>query len=152
MTRFGQVLNAQAGPRQPVLHFKLPMAVAADTICISTDTVKMPVMTAFTRDTQEVSLQLSTCAANRGGRAGNVDISHNLESVANDRVRVSRQDVTALAGGGRETIVDDIEVTIASELKRLFKIEVQDVKIPALDFSVQQGRREPRHPGAGATC
>jgi regulator of protease activity HflC (stomatin/prohibitin superfamily) len=59
VTRFGQVLNAQADPRQPVLHFKLPMAVAADTICISTDTVKMPVMTAFTRDTQEVSLQLS---------------------------------------------------------------------------------------------
>src|SRR5262245_22362988 len=59
VTRFGQVLNAQAGPLQPGLHFKLPLADAADSISISTDTVKMPAMKAFTRDTQEVTLQLS---------------------------------------------------------------------------------------------
>jgi regulator of protease activity HflC (stomatin/prohibitin superfamily) len=149
VTRFGQVVNAQAGPLQPGLHFKLPLADAADTISISTDTVKMPAMKAFTRDTQEVTLQLSltynvppTAAYHllyEVGRAGNIDIAHNLESVANDRVRsiVSRQDVTALAGEGREKIVDELKVTIASELKRLFKIEVQDVQIPTLDFSAQ---------------
>jgi regulator of protease activity HflC (stomatin/prohibitin superfamily) len=149
VTRFGQVVNAQAGPLQPGLHFKLPLADAADTLSISTDTVKMPTMKAFTRDTQEVSLQLSLTynvppsaayhLLYEVGRAGNVDIAHNLESVANDRVRsiVSRQDVTALAGEGREKIVDDIKVTIASELKRLFRIEVQDVQIPVLDFSAQ---------------
>jgi len=149
VTRFGQVVNAQAGPLQPGLHFKLPLADAADTISISTDTVKMPAMKAFTRDTQEVTLQLSLTynvpppaayhLLYEVGRAGNVDIAHNLESVANDRVRsiVSRQDVTALAGEGREKIVDDIKATIASELKRLFKVDVQDVQIPALDFSAQ---------------
>jgi len=149
VTRFGQVVNTQAGPLQPGLHFKLPLADTADTVSISTDTVKMPAMKAFTRDTQEVTLQISltynvppTAAYHllyEVGRAGNIDIAHNLESVANDRVRsiVSRQDVTALAGEGREKIVDDIKVTIASELKRLFRIEVQDVQIPALDFSAQ---------------
>src|SRR5215510_10486715 len=122
VTRFGQVVNWQAGPLQPGLHFKVPIADEADTISVSTDTVKMPVMKAFTRDTQEVSLQLSltynvppTAAYHllyEIGRAGNVDIAHNLESVANDRVRsiVSRQDVTALAGEGREKIVDEIKV------------------------------------------
>src|SRR5215475_6257746 len=149
VTRFGEVVNGQAGPLQPGLHFKLPLVDQADTIATSTDTVKMPAMKAFTRDTQEVALQLSLTynvppsaayhLLYEVGRAGNVDIAHNLESVANDRVRsiVSRQDVTALAGEGREKIVDAIKVTIASELKRLFKIDVQDVLIPALDFSAQ---------------
>src|SRR6516162_599388 len=59
VTRFGQVVNPQAGPLQPGLHFKLPLVDEADTISVSTDTVKMPVMKAFTRDTQEVLLQLS---------------------------------------------------------------------------------------------
>src|ERR1700681_1443359 len=58
VTRFGQVVNSQAGPLQPGLHFKLPLVDEADTISVSTDTVKMPVMKAFTRDTQEVMLQL----------------------------------------------------------------------------------------------
>jgi modulator of FtsH protease HflC len=149
VTRFGHVVNAPAGPLQPGLHFKLPFADEADMISVSTDTVKMPAMRAFTRDTQEVTLQLSLTynmppssayhLLYEVGRAGNVDIAHNLESVANDRVRsiVSRQDVTALAGEGRERIVDEIKATIASELKRLFRVEVQDVQVPNLDFSAQ---------------
>jgi membrane protease subunit HflC len=149
VTRFGQVVNSQAGPLQPGLHFKLPLVDEADTISVSTDTVKMPVMKAFTRDTQEVMLQLSLTynvpsasayhLLYEVGRAGNVDIAHNLESVANDRVRsiVGRRDVTDLAGEGREKIMDEIKAVIATELKRLFKVEVQDVQIPALDFSAQ---------------
>jgi modulator of FtsH protease HflC len=149
VTRFGHVVNAQAGPLQPGLHFKLPFADEADTISVSTDTVKMPVMKAFTRDTQEVALQLSLTynippasayhLLYEVGRSGNIDIAFNLESIANDRVRsiVSRQDVTALAGEGRERIVDEIKATIAAELKRLFKVDVQDVQIPTLDFSAQ---------------
>ena len=149
VTRFGKVVNPQAGPLQPGLHFKLPLVEDADTISVSTDTVKMPQMKAFTRDTQEVQLQLSLTynvppasayhLLYEIGRAGNIDITHNLESVANDRVRsiVSRRDVTELAGEGREAIVDEIKTVIASELKRLFKIEVQDVQIPTLDFSSQ---------------
>jgi regulator of protease activity HflC (stomatin/prohibitin superfamily) len=149
VTRFGQVVNPQAGPLQPGLHFKLPFADEADTISISTDTVKMPVMKAFTRDTQEVTLQLSVtynvppAAAYyllyEVGRAGNVDIAYNLEAVANDRMRsiVSRRDVTEIAGEGRERIVEEIKTVIAAELKRLFRVEVKDVQVPTLDFSNQ---------------
>ena len=149
VTRFGKVVNAAAGPLQPGLHFKIPLVDEADTISVSTDTIKMPVMKAFTRDTQEITLQLSLTynvppsaayhLLYEVGRAGNIDIAHNLESVANDRVRsiVSRRDVTDLAGEGREKIMDEIKVVIATELKRLFRVEVQDVQIPTLDFSVQ---------------
>jgi regulator of protease activity HflC (stomatin/prohibitin superfamily) len=149
VTRFGQVVNRQAGPLQPGLHFKLPFADDADTISVSTDTVKMPVMKAFTRDTQEVSLQLSVTynappasayhLLYEVGRAGNIDIAHNLEAVANDRMRsiVSRRDVTEIAGEGRERILEEIKAVVAAELKRLFRVEVQDVQIPALDFSNQ---------------
>jgi modulator of FtsH protease HflC len=149
VTRFGQVVNSQSGPLQPGLHFKLPLVDEADMISVSTDTVKMPVMKAFTRDTQEVMLQLSLTynippasayhLLYEVGRAGNIDIAHNLESVANDRVRsiVGRRDVTDLAGEGREKIMDEIKAVIAMELKRLFKVDVQDVQIPALDFSAQ---------------
>ena len=149
VTRFGKVVNPNAGPLQPGLHFKLPFADAADRISVSTDTVKIPVMRAFTRDTQEVMLQLSLTynvpamsayhLLYEIGRSGNVDIAHNLEAVSNDRVRsiVSRRDVTELAGEGREKIMDEIKAVIASELKRLFRVEVQDVQIPLLDFSQQ---------------
>jgi modulator of FtsH protease HflC len=149
IARFGKVANAAAGPLQPGLHFKIPLVDEADTISVSTDTIKMPVMKAFTRDTQEITLQLSLTynvppsaayhLLYEVGRAGNIDIAHNLEAVANDRVRsiVSRRDVTDLAGEGREKIMDEIKVVIVTELKRLFRVEVQDVQIPTLDFSVQ---------------
>jgi regulator of protease activity HflC (stomatin/prohibitin superfamily) len=109
----------------------------------------MPVMKTFTRDTQEVTLQLSVtynvppAAAYfllyEVGRAGNVDIAYNLEAVANDRMRsiVSRRDVTEIAGEGRERIVEEIKTIIAAELKRLFRVEVKDVQVPTLDFSNQ---------------
>jgi regulator of protease activity HflC (stomatin/prohibitin superfamily) len=149
LTRFGQVIAPEAGPLHPGLHFKLPLIDAADRIAISTDTIKMPPMKAFTRDTQEVALQVSLTyrvppqsayhLLYEVGRSGNVDISHNLEAVASDRVRsiVSRRDVTELAGEGREKIIDEVKATIASELNRLFKVEVQDVQIPHMDFSAQ---------------
>lgn len=149
VTRFGKVLDPASGPLQPGLHFKLPLADAVDLISVSTDTVKMPTMRAFTRDTQEVTLQVSLTyrvppqsayhLLYEIGRSGNVDIGVNLDAVANDRVRsiVSRRDVTELAGEGREKIIDEIKAVIASELSRLFRVDVQDVQIPVLDFSTQ---------------
>lgn len=149
VTRFGKVLNAESGPLQPGLHFKAPLIDDPDTISVSTDSFKMPVMKAFTRDTQEVTLQVSLTynvppssayhLLYEVGRSGNVDISHNLDAVASDRVRsvISRRDVTDIAGEGREKIISEIKATIAEELKRLFQINVQDVQIPVLDFSTQ---------------
>ena len=147
VTRFGKVLKPEAGPLQPGLHFKVPLIDDPDTISVSTDTFKMATMKAFTRDTQEVTLQVSLTynvppssayhLLYEVGRSGNVDISHNLDAVASDRVRsvISRRDVTDIAGEGREKIIGEVKSTIADELKRLFQINVQDVQIPVLDFS-----------------
>jgi modulator of FtsH protease HflC len=121
VARFGKVVNARAGPLQPGLHFKIPLADEADRISVSTDTIRMPVMKAYTRDTQEVtqlSLTYNVPPASayhllyEVGRSGNIDIAHNLEAIANDRVRsiVSRRDVTELAGEVREKIIDEIKV------------------------------------------
>lgn len=149
VSRFGEVQNASTGPLHPGLHFKVPFADTFDVLSVSTDTIRMPAMKAFTRDTQEVILQVSLTyrvppasayhLLYEVGRSGNVDIGHNLEAVANDRVRsiVSRRDVTEIAGEGREKIMEEIKAVIASELKRLFLVEVQDVQIPQLDFSTQ---------------
>jgi regulator of protease activity HflC (stomatin/prohibitin superfamily) len=105
VTRFGQVVNPDTDPLGPGLHFKLPLIDEADMVSISTDTVAMPAMKVFTRDTQEVSLQLSLTynvppsAAYRLlheiGRSGNIDISHNLEAVSNDVCAPSSADVTS---------------------------------------------------------
>ena len=149
VTRFSKVLNRESGPLQPGLHFKLPLIDDPDTISVSTDTFKMATMKAFTRDTQEVTLQVSLTydvppssayhLLYEVGRSGNVDISHNLDAVASDRVRsvISRRDVTDIAGEGREKIIGEVKSTIADELQRLFQINVQDVQIPVLDFSTQ---------------
>jgi len=149
VARFGQVLTPQAAPLQPGLHFKLPYIEEADTISTSTDTLKLPVMKAFTRDTQEVTVGVSLtyrvppAAAYHllyeVGRAGNLDIASNLDAIATDRVRsiVSKRDITELAGDNREQIVGEIKAVVSTELKRLFAIEVLDVQIPALDFSSQ---------------
>lgn len=149
VTRFGEVMRPESGPLGPGLHVKVPFTDEADTIAISTDTINMAPMRAFTRDTQEVKLQVSMTynipaestyhLLYEVGRAGNVDIAQNLEAVSNDRVRsiVSRRDVTEIAGEGREAIIEEIKATIASELKRLFLINVEDVQIPLLDFSEQ---------------
>ena len=149
VTRFGKVQGVPTAPLQAGLHFKVPFIDDVDHISTSTDTIKMPAMKSFTRDTQEVSLQVGlTYNVPPGsayhllyevGRSGNIDIAHNIESIANDRVRsiVSRRDVTELAGEGREKIIAEIKVLIASEMNRLFKLDVQDVQIPVLDFSSQ---------------
>src|SRR5579859_5995882 len=51
--RFGKVIDPQAGPLQPGLHFKMPMVDEPDLIRITTDTFELPEKKAFTRDTQE---------------------------------------------------------------------------------------------------
>src|SRR5882672_10480636 len=55
--RFGKVLDPQAGPLQPGLHFKMPMIDDADLIRITTDTFELPEKKAFTKDTQEITLR-----------------------------------------------------------------------------------------------
>src|SRR5215470_20371782 len=145
--RFGKVLDPQAGPMQPGLHFKMPLVDEADLIRITTDTFELPEKKAFTRDTQELTLRVGvtyrvpTSAAYHLlyeiGRAGNVDIHSNVILLSNEVVRevLSKHNITEIAGEQREQIVGDIKAKLTDVLASLLRIEVSAVQINALDFS-----------------
>jgi modulator of FtsH protease HflC len=147
--RFGKVIDPQAGPLQPGLHFKLPMIDEPDLIRITTDTFELPEKKAFTKDTQEITLRVGvtfrvpTNAAYHLlyeiGRAGNVDIHTNIILLSNEVVRevLSKHAVTEIAGEQRETVVSEIKSKLSDVLASILRIEVAAVQINSLDFSPQ---------------
>src|SRR5579871_5208083 len=147
--RFGKVLDPQAGPLQPGLHFKVPMIDEPDLIRITTDTFELPEKKAFTRDTQEITLRVGvtyrvpTNAAYHLlyeiGKAGNVDIHTNIILLSNEVVRevLSKHNVTEIAGEQRESVVGDIKARLTDVLASILRIEVSAVQINSLDFSPQ---------------
>src|ERR1700731_3665542 len=136
--RFGKVLDAQAGPLQPGLHFKLPMVDEPDLISITTDTFELPEKKAFTRDTQELTLRVGvtyrvpTNAAYHLlyeiGKAGNVDIHSNV-------ILLSKHNITEIAGEQREMVVAEIKSELSEVLANILRIEISSVQINSLDFS-----------------
>jgi regulator of protease activity HflC (stomatin/prohibitin superfamily) len=147
--RFGKVIDQQAGPLQPGLHFKVPVIDDADLIRITTDTFELPEKKAFTRDTQEITLRVGVTyrvpmAATYHllyeiGKAGNVDIHTNIILLSNEVVRevLSKHSANEIAGEQRETVVADIKARLSDVLARILQIEVSAVQINSLDFSPQ---------------
>src|SRR5215470_5039456 len=147
--RFGKVLDPQAGPMQPGLHFKMPLIDEPDLIRITTDTFELPEKKAFTRDTQEITLRVGvtyrvpTDAAYHLlyeiGKAGNVDIHTNIILLSNEVVRevLSKHTITEIAGEQRESVVTDIKARLTDVLASILRIEVSAVQINSLDFSPQ---------------
>jgi modulator of FtsH protease HflC len=147
--RFGKVLDSQAGPLQPGLHFKMPLVDDADLIRITTDTFELPEKKAFTRDTQEITLRVGvtyrvpTASAYHLlyeiGKAGNVDIHSNIILLSNEVVRevLSKHNITEIAGEQREAVVADIKARLTDVLAGILRIEVSAVQINSLDFSPQ---------------
>jgi regulator of protease activity HflC (stomatin/prohibitin superfamily) len=147
--RFGKVIDPQAGPLQPGLHFKLPVIDDPDLIRITTDTFELPEKKAFTKDTQEITLRVGvtyrvpTTAAYHLlyeiGKAGNVDIHSNIILLSNEVVRevLSKHNVNEIAGEQRETVVSDIKSRLTDVLASILRIEVSAVQINALDFTPQ---------------
>jgi modulator of FtsH protease HflC len=147
--RFGKVLDVQAGPLQPGLHFKMPGLDDPDLIRITTDTFELPEKKAFTKDTQEITLRVGvtyrvpTAAAYHLlyeiGKAGNVDIHSNIILLSNEVVRevLSKHSAGEIAGEQRESVVSDIKARLSDVLASILRIEVSAVQINALDFSPQ---------------
>jgi regulator of protease activity HflC (stomatin/prohibitin superfamily) len=147
--RFGKVVDAQAGPLQPGLHFKMPMIDEPDQIRITTDTFELPEKKAFTRDTQEITLRVGVTyrvpteatyhLLYEIGKAGNVDIHSNIILLSNEVVRevLSKHNITEIAGEQRETVVTEIKGKLSNVLAGILRIEVSAVQINALDFSPQ---------------
>jgi regulator of protease activity HflC (stomatin/prohibitin superfamily) len=147
--RFGKVIDPQAGPLQPGLHFKMPFIDEPDLIRITTDTFELPEKKAFTKDTQEITLRVGvtyrvpTTAAYHLlyeiGKAGNVDIHSNIILLSNEVVRevLSKHTITEIAGEQREQVVTEIKGKMSDVLASILRIEVSAVQINSLDFSPQ---------------
>jgi regulator of protease activity HflC (stomatin/prohibitin superfamily) len=147
--RFGKVIDPQAGPLQPGLHFKAPVIDDPDLIRITTDTFELPEKKAFTKDTQEITLRVGvtyrvpTTATYHLlyeiGKAGNVDIHSNIILLSNEVVRevLSKHTITEIAGEQRESVVADIKARLTDVLASILRIEVSAVQINSLDFSPQ---------------
>jgi membrane protease subunit HflC len=147
--RFGKVVDPQAGPLQPGLHFKMPFIDEPDLIRITTDTFELPEKKAFTKDTQEITLRVgvtyrvSTTATYHLlyeiGKAGNVDIHSNIILLSNEVVRevLSKHTITEIAGEQREQVVTEIKGEMSDVLASILQIEVSAVQINSLDFSPQ---------------
>src|SRR5215470_7353414 len=147
--RFGKVLDPQAGPLQPGLHFKMPFIDDADLIRITTDTFELPEKKAFTKDTQEITLRVGVTyrvptqavyhLLYEIGKAGNVDIHSNIILLSNEVVRevLSKHDITEIAGEQRENVVGEIKGKLSDVLASILRIEVSAVQINSLDFSPQ---------------
>src|SRR6516165_11831895 len=147
--RFGKVVDPQAGPLQPGLHFKMPVIDDPDLISITTDTFELPEKKAFTKDTQEITLRVGvtyrvpTNAAYHLlyeiGKAGNVDIHSNIILLSNEVVRevLSKHTITEIAGEQRESVVTEIKGKLTDVLASILRIEVSAVQINSLDFSPQ---------------
>jgi membrane protease subunit HflC len=147
--RFGKVVDPQAGPLQPGLHFKVPLIDEPDEIRITTDTFELPEKKAFTKDTQEITLRVGVTfrvpvasayhLLYEIGKAGNVDIHSNIILLSNEVVRevLSKHSVTEIAGEQREMVVGEIKGRLSDVLASILRIEVSAVQINPLDFSPQ---------------
>jgi modulator of FtsH protease HflC len=147
--RFGKVLDPQAGPLQPGLHFKAPVIDDPDLIRVTTDTFELPEKKAFTKDTQEITLRVGVTyrvpttstyhLLYEIGKAGNVDIHSNIILLSNEVVRevLSKHNITEIAGEPRESVVADIKARLTDVLASILRIEVSAVQINSLDFSPQ---------------
>jgi membrane protease subunit HflC len=147
--RFAKVVDPQAGPLQPGLHFKVPLIDEPDLIRITTDTFELPEKKAFTKDTQEITLRVGvtyrvpmTAAYHllyEIGKSGNVDIHSNIILLSNEVVRevLSKHSITEIAGEQRENVVTEIKGKLSDVLASILRIEVSAVQLNSLDFSPQ---------------
>jgi modulator of FtsH protease HflC len=147
--RFAKVVDPQAGPLQPGLHFKFPLIDEPDVIRITTDTFELPEKKAFTKDTQEITLRVGVTyrvpvpsayhLLYEIGKAGNVDIHSNIILLSNEVVRevLSKHSITEIAGEQREMVVTEIKGKLSDVLASILRIEVSAVQINSLDFSPQ---------------
>src|ERR1700733_10951745 len=129
--RFAKVVDPQAGPLQPGLHFKYPLIDEPDLIRITTDTFELPEKKAFTKDTQEITLRAGVTyrvpvasayhLLYEIGKAGNVDIHSNIIMLSNEVVRevLSKHSVNEIAGEQRETVVAEIKSHLSDVLANL---------------------------------
>ena len=149
---FGQVDQDRNRPAGPGVHFKIPFATVVDRIQTSVDTIALPgSLRVLSHDGQVIELGISLTRRipaeavynllyNTGG-VGNVDIDRNIFAIVADRSMTifGREDVLNIASE-RERIIGLLKTSIASELRRLFGVELIDLQITGFRFSPEYER------------
>jgi regulator of protease activity HflC (stomatin/prohibitin superfamily) len=140
VTVFGRVANPAAGPLQPGLHFKWPFVASVDRISVSIDVVDIGNIEAFTKDAQKITVHVTVTTQVPDsavyhllydvGRAGNVDLEKNYQTIIADRLRtvVGRHDINEIAGEQRQQIIDEVRSVLSRDLTDLFGIKVDSVQ------------------------
>lgn len=141
VTQFGRVVNPAAGPIGPGLHFKLPLVQDVDTLRITRDTDPLGDVTALTKDTQAITLNVSVTTSippsavyhllYEVGRAGNVDLKRNYEATLLTELRnvIGRHTITEISGEDRASILAEFQSSASAELQRLYGTVVDQVQV-----------------------
>jgi regulator of protease activity HflC (stomatin/prohibitin superfamily) len=149
---FGRVDQAPSAPVTPGVHLKVPFATIVDRMQISVDTVALPdELRVLSHDGQVIQLGVSLTRRippeavynllyNTGG-VGNIDIDRNIFAIVADRTLTifGREDVLNIASE-RERIIGLMKTSIASELHRLFGVDLIDLQITGFRFSPEYER------------
>jgi regulator of protease activity HflC (stomatin/prohibitin superfamily) len=141
VTQFGRVVNRTGGPIGPGLHFKLPLIQSVDTLRITRDTDPLGEVTALTKDTQAVTLNVSVTTSvppsavyhllYEVGRAGNLDLKHNYDATLLTELRnvMGRHSIVEIAGEDRANILAEFQAAASAELQRLYGTTVDQVQV-----------------------
>lgn len=138
--QFGRVVDQDAGPIGPGIHFKQPFFTTVDRLPVSITVLDAGNIDAFTRDAQKIGLHVTVTTQvpdaavyhllYEVGRAGNVDLEHSYVTIVSDRVRtvVGRHEINAIAGADRQEILDETRAALSRDLAALFGIRVDSVQ------------------------
>ncbi len=149
---FGRVDQAVYAPVTPGVHLKVPFATVVDRIQVSVDTVAPAQdLRVLSHDGQVIELGVSLTRRippeavynllYNTGAVGNVDIDRNIFAIVADRTLTifGREDVLNIASE-RERIIGLMKISIASELHRLFGVDLIDLQITGFRFSPEYER------------
>ena len=125
---FGRVQNPSAGPIGPGLHAKFPLFTDVDRISVSLDVMDLGNMETFTRDAQRITMHVTVTTQvpdaavyhllYEVGRAGNLDLERNYQTIIADRLRtvIGRHDINEVAGAERQQIIDEARAVLSRDL------------------------------------
>jgi membrane protease subunit HflC len=142
--RLGQVVVDQ--PLGPGLHFKLPLIEQIDKLQVSLETYGINHLSVNTIDNQPIAIavgltyRIPAAAVLKllyeVGRAGNVDIGENFQRIIADRTaKIFAQQNTTTISENRERLSSSLRQLLATDLGRLYGIEVIDFQIAQITYS-----------------
>jgi regulator of protease activity HflC (stomatin/prohibitin superfamily) len=142
--RLGQVAVTQ--PLGPGIHFKLPLLDTVDKIQVSLETYRIDHLSVNTIDNQPIAIAVGLTyrvppaavltLLYTVGRAGNFDIGENFQRIIADRTaKIFAQQNTTTISENRERLSSALRQLLATDLGRLYGIEVIDFQIAQITYS-----------------